>query len=95
MPGAGKLLKFLSVLSHSYVMADKVVTPVIIGVLVGLVVALFGVLYYIAFLFEPGGTLLRMGVVVGTVMTLGALGYVVWQRMQEIKQEDPDDYRKY
>lgn len=76
-------------------MADKAYTPVIIGALVGLAVAATGALYYAVFAFVPGGAVLRWGILAGTVVALGALVYVVRQRMQEIEEEDPDDYRKY
>jgi energy-converting hydrogenase Eha subunit G len=76
-------------------MADKPYNPVIIGALVGLAVAATGALYYVVLTFVPGGAVLRWIILAGTVVALGALVYVVRQRLQEIEQEDPDDYRKY
>ena len=76
-------------------MRDTPYTPVIIAVILGFAFVLTGSIYYFAFSLVPGGGVVRLVILVGTITALGALVYVVWQRMREIKEEDPDDYRKY
>lgn len=76
-------------------MKDSQITPVAIGILIGLAILAGGALYFFVFGFIPGGWVLRVIVAVVTLAVLAALGYVVWQRIQEIQKENPDDYRKY
>ena len=76
-------------------MKDATITPIAIGILIGLAVLAAGILYFVVFGFLPGGWILRAIVTIGTVAVLFALGYVVRERIQEIRKENPDDYRKY
>lgn len=76
-------------------MPDKPRTPVIIAGLVGFAIVAVGAFYYHVLAMIPGGGALRFVVLIGTVLVLSALVYVVRQRLREMKEEDPDDYRKY
>ena len=76
-------------------MPDTLHTPVIIAVLLGFAIVAVGALYYHVLAMIPGGGALRIVVLIGTLAVLGALVYVVRQRLRELKEEEPDDYRKY
>jgi hypothetical protein len=76
-------------------MADRPITPVIIGGVVGILSVLVGAIYYWAFSALPGGWIAGLVILGGTLAVLAAIVYVVYQRMREIEREDPDDYRKY
>lgn len=76
-------------------MADRVIAPVIIGVVLTIGALLTAALYYVAFSFVPGGGILRIVVISGGIGVVVAVAVVVRQRIQEIKEENSDDYRNY
>jgi uncharacterized membrane protein len=76
-------------------MADRPVTPVIIGGIVGIFSVVVGAIYYWVLSELPGGRIVGLVILVGTIAVVAAIVYVVYQRMREIEKENPDDYRKY
>ena len=76
-------------------MADRVITPVIIGLVLTVGALLTAAIYYLAFSLVPGGAILRIMVVVGGGGIIVALAAVVRQRIKEIREENSDDYRNY
>jgi uncharacterized membrane protein YeaQ/YmgE (transglycosylase-associated protein family) len=76
-------------------MADRVIAPIVIGIILTVGALLTSALYYVAFSFVPGGGILRIVVVSGGAVVIIAVAAVVRQRIQEIKEENSDDYRNY
>jgi hypothetical protein len=76
-------------------MADRPVTPVIIGGIVGSLAVVAGAIYYRVLAAVPGGRIAGFVILAGTLAVLAAIVYVVYQRMREIEKENTDDYRKY
>jgi len=76
-------------------MADKPVTPIIVGVLSGALITAGGVFYAMLFGTLPGGGIWRVIIAVGVAALIAALTAVVLIRIRELKGEDENDYRKY
>lgn len=76
-------------------MAERAITPILIGTLVGAGALMTAAFYFFAFSLIPGGAVIRWIVVAAGVAILAAVTAVVRRRIQEIKQEDPNDYRNY
>ena len=76
-------------------MAERAITPILIGVVVTVGALITAAFYYFAFTMIPGGMILRWIVVAGTVAILVAVAVVVRRRIEELKKEDPNDYRNY
>lgn len=94
MEGAVSIV-FLGPAGYTRDMVQKPFIPVVIGAVAGLVVIATGALYFFGLSLIPGAGVLQLLVLAATLVILGLLVYVVRQRRQEIKEEDPDDYRKY
>jgi drug/metabolite transporter (DMT)-like permease len=73
-------------------MVDRVIAPIVIGIVLAVGALLTAALYYVALSYLPGGPILRVAVVAGGVAIIGAIAVVVRQR---IKEENSDDYRNY
>lgn len=71
------------------------IAPILVGIAVALLLIAGGLFYGIIFSTIPGG--LPIGVLIAAVAfgLVGAMIAVVRERMKEIDEEDPDDYRKY
>ena len=76
-------------------MPDRVHAPIVIGIILTIGALLTAALYYVAFRFVPGGAILRIVVIGSSVVFIIAIAAVVRQRIQEIKEENSDDYRNY
>lgn len=74
---------------------DRVVTPVIIGVVVALLLAAGTAMYAWIFSRFAMGRGVAIAIVAIGVALVAALAWVVGQRIQELKRENPDDYRNY
>lgn len=74
---------------------DKVGTPVLIGIIMGTLILAGGTFYAVIFGEIPGGTVFRVIIGLITAGFLAALVIIVLRRIQEIHEEEPDDYRKY
>ena len=67
----------------------------VIGVIGGAIILAWGTFYAIIFASVPGGMILRILIGLLTTGVLVAFAVVVMRRVQEIREENPDDYRKY
>ncbi len=76
-------------------MKDTPLTPILIGLLIGFGIAAVGAFYVFVFGQIQGTAVLQVVAVIATAGFLTALAVVVWRRIAEINEEDPDDYRKY
>lgn len=74
---------------------DRPITPVIIGVLIAVTTLIGGGVYIFVFAHIPGGILFQLVIAFGTAAFIAAVVVVVRARLKEIREEDPDDYRKY
>ncbi|MFA7568086.1 MAG: hypothetical protein WCY01_13750 [Alkalispirochaeta sp.] len=80
---------------HKVFNRERSGATLLIGLVAGAVIASIGGVYYFLFTTFLRGWIGGVAVIGATLAVLAALVYVIWQRLHEIAQENPDDYRKY
>lgn len=76
-------------------MPDSKATPVVIGLLVTVLIVTGAAAYIFAASMIPGGWIIQLVIAVVSAALVTALVATVWSRIQELNEENPDDYHNY